>query len=191
MSLNLELLKLKPNATGIIKTAPLLKTIRTTKPDNTDFFRIRPGDEWKMDFPIFSPKGTGKDKEKYLVMPEYQRELEERNSLQFVKFYFGIIWGSNILFLSDVSIKCREDGVLNSFHKSRHELYALAEKSWISISANTDLGAYTATEAKSKIPDPVYPAMPANIGEAIQIAFKDNVIDREDHPILKKLRGEI
>src|SRR5450759_306805 len=98
--LDLEELKLKPNAVGLIKTAPLLRTIRTKKPENTDFFRIRRGDEWTMEFPIFAPKGkTGSENEKYLVMPEYQQELAERNSLQPVRFYFGIIWGSNILFL--------------------------------------------------------------------------------------------
>jgi len=188
--LDLNALKLKPKGV-VIKTAPLLNSIRTQKPDNTDFFRIRPGDEWMMEFPIFSSKGTGKDKEKYLVMPDYQQELEERNSLQLVRFYYGILWGSNVLFLSDVSIKCNEDGEMNSYHKSRHELYELAKTKWISISANTNLGAYTATEAKSLIPDPTYPLKPGNIEEAIQIAFKDNVIDKDDHPVLKRLRGEI
>lgn len=189
--IDLNALKLKPR-NDIIKTAPLLKTIRTQKPNNTDFFRIRPGEEWMMDLPLFAPKGKkGGNNKKYLVMPEFHPELEERNSLQNVRFYFGIIWGSNILFLSDVGIKCNEEGVMNSFNKSRHELYALAMEKWISISANDALKAYTASEAKSKIPDPVYPNKPTNIGEAIQIAFKDNVIDREDHPILKRLRGEI
>lgn len=191
MSLDLEALKLKPTV-GIIKTAPLLTTIRTTKPDNTDFFRIRPGDEWTMEFPIFAPKGkTGKGNEKYLVMPEFQQELVERNSLLSVRFYFGVIWGSNLLFISDVGIKPNGEGELNSYHKSRMELYELAKEKWISISANMELGAYTATEAKSKIPDPIWPLKPVNIGEAIEIAFKNNVIDSPDHPILKKLRGEI
>lgn len=189
MALDLAALKLKSNPAGIIKTTPLLKTIRVSKPNNTDFFRIRPGDEWMADYPIFSPKG--KDKEKYLVMPEYQQELSERNSLDPVRFYFGITWGSNILFLSDVGIKRNEDGAINSYNKSRHELYELAKTEWISISANMELGAYTATQAKSKIPEPIYPPKPANIDEAIQIAFKDNVINSADHPVLKKLRGEI
>lgn len=192
MGLNLEVLKLKPNSSGIVKTEPLLKTIRTEKPYSTDFFRIRPGEDWTMEFPIYASKGnTGGENEKYLVYPEFQQELAERNSLIPVRFYFGIIWGSNILFISDVGIKTGDNGTLNSYHKSRMELYELAKEKWISISANKDLGAYTATEAKSKIPDPIWPVKPANIGEAIELAFKDNVIDNENHPILKKLRGEI
>lgn len=190
--LDLEALKLKPNIAGIIKTAPLLTTLRTKKPENIEFFRIRPGEEWMMDFPIFAPKGkTGSENEKYLVMPEYQQELEERKSLIPVRFYFGTIWGSKILFLSDVGIKIKEDGTINSYHKSRMEAYELAKTKWISISANQELGAYVVTEAKSKIPDPVWPEKPANIGEAIELAFKDNVINSPDHPILKKLRGEV
>lgn len=89
MSIDLEASKLKSSTSGIVKTAPLLKTIRTSRPDNINFFRIRDGEDWTMDFSIFSSKG--KDKEKYLVIPEYQQELAERNSLIPLRFYFGII----------------------------------------------------------------------------------------------------
>lgn len=190
MSLDLEALKLKPNASDIIKTAPLLKTIKVMKPGKTDYFRIRTGDDWTMKFPVVSQK-TGNDNDLYLVMPEFQLELIERNLLMPVQFYFGILWGSNILFLSDVGIKLTADGTQNSYHKSRMELYELAKEKWICISANKDGGFYTATEAKSKIPDPIWPSTPANINEAIEVAFKDNVINSPDHPVLKRLRGEI
>lgn len=189
MALDLSKLKIQPGTAGIIKTAPVLKTIRVKRPDNTAFFRIRAGPEWVADYPIFSAKGT--DKEKYLVYPEFQQELIERNSLSIVRFYFGIEWGSNVMFLTDVGIQTNEDGTLNSYHRSRAELYEMGKEKWISISANLDLGAYVATEAKSKIPDPAWPPKPENIDEAVQIAFKNNVIDNENHPILKKLRGEI
>jgi hypothetical protein len=192
MSLDLEALKLKPNTANIIKTAPLLKTIRVKRPDPTEFFRIRSGDGWSMDFPIYSPKGKGGgENEKYLVMPEYQQELAERNSLIPARFYFGVLWGSNVYFLDFAGLKTSDEGVLNSYHKTKMELYGLAGTKWISISANRDLGAYTATEAKSKIPDPEWIGAPENIGKAIEIAFKDNVIDCESHPVLKKLRGEV
>lgn len=188
MSLDLAALKLKPKAEGIVKTAPLLKTLRVGRPDNTTFFRIRSGDEWVAEYPIYTSK-TSKDK--YLVMPEFQSELEERNSLVPSRFFFGVEWGTGVLFLTDVGIKVNDEGNFNSYNKSRLELYEIAETKWISISANMDLGAYTATEAKSKIPDPEWPVKPANIDEAIELAFKDNVIASADHPVLKRLRGEI
>lgn len=190
VSLDLEALKLRPNAEGIIKTAPLLKTIKVLRPGKTDYFRIRPGAEWTLKFPIFSMK-SGSDSEMYLVMPEFQMELYERNLLQPVMFHFGIFWGSNILFLSDVGIKLGRDGGLNPYHKSRLEAYEIAKTKWISISANLEGGFYTIVEAKSKIPEPIWPTTPANIGEAVELAFRDNVIDSADHPVLKKLRGEI
>lgn len=190
--LDLEALKLKPNAAGKIKIAPLLITLPTRKPTKEEYFRIRPGAEWMMEFPIYESKGgTGGENKNYLVMPEFQSELEERKLLKPVRFYLGIVWTTNILFLSEVGIKNNKDGVLNSWNKSRIELYELAKEKWISISSNDPLGAYCGAVAKSNLEEPVWPDKPANIGEAIELAFKNNVIDNPNHPILKKLRGEI
>jgi hypothetical protein len=60
---------------------------------------------------------------------------------------------------------------------------------WLRVKANLDLGGYEATVALAKLPEPNWPEQPMN--ELLRLAFRDRIIDREDHPIILKLRGEM
>jgi hypothetical protein len=51
------------------------------------------------------------------------------------------------------------------------------------------LGAYEVYEAVGAIPDPEWPEV--TMDEIVRIAVRGRVIDTLDHPVLKKLRGEI
>lgn len=185
MALNLEALRLSTNFPTVVKTEQCLTTIPVRKPKKSEFFRVREG--WSFDAFLLDLK---EDEEKYLVMPEFQQILLERNLLRRVRFYFLVSWGSGVMYLSEIPLP-DEDGKFNDFNKSRMEHYETAKTKWVSISANKSLGAYTINIAKGNLPEPIWALKPASIEEAIEIAFKDKVIDKEDHPILKKLRGEV
>ena len=51
------------------------------------------------------------------------------------------------------------------------------------------LGAYEVWEAIADIPEPDWPKY--TLQKIINIAFRDNYIRTEDHPVLKRLRGEL
>jgi hypothetical protein len=51
------------------------------------------------------------------------------------------------------------------------------------------LGAYDIYEAAAKWADPEWPAL--TFREILTKAFRDNLIDRLDHPLLKSLNGEV
>jgi hypothetical protein len=51
------------------------------------------------------------------------------------------------------------------------------------------LGAYEVFEATGELPEPQWPELP--FSQILQIAFKDKYIDSLDHPVLRKLRGEV
>jgi hypothetical protein len=53
--------------------------------------------------------------------------------------------------------------------------------------ANHSLGAYEMFEAASTIPDPEWPELPFQ--ELLRIGFRDRLIDRLDHAVVKRLRG--
>jgi hypothetical protein len=59
---------------------------------------------------------------------------------------------------------------------------------WIRVQANMDLGAYEATSAPAKLPDPEWPDYAFN--DLVRIAFRERIIASFDHPVLKRLRGE-
>jgi hypothetical protein len=50
------------------------------------------------------------------------------------------------------------------------------------------LGAYDIFEAAGTIPDPQWPDV--SFAELIRIAFRDRLVDRPDHPVIGRLRGQ-
>ena len=48
-----------------------------------------------------------------------------------------------------------------------------------------NLGAYEIFEAVSKLPDPDWP--PLDFWQVIKIGFRDRLVDRLDHPVIKRL----
>jgi hypothetical protein len=68
------------------------------------------------------------------------------------------------------------------------EAVELAQKSWVRVSANMDVGGYDVLTATGTIPEPEWPGL--SFAEILRIAFRHKLIDSLDHPVLKKLRGE-
>jgi hypothetical protein len=65
----------------------------------------------------------------------------------------------------------------------------MAKTKWMRLVANMSMGAYDLYEASDLLPEPEWPDLP--FSEILRIAFKDKYIDEMDHPVLKRLRGEI
>ena len=57
------------------------------------------------------------------------------------------------------------------------------------MQANMGLGAYEFSAASGITDEPKWPKMLMN--EILEIAFKNKIIDRLDHFVLKQLRGEV
>jgi hypothetical protein len=51
------------------------------------------------------------------------------------------------------------------------------------------LGAYDVFEATATLPEPQWPDQ--SFQELLKVGFKDRQIDSLDHPVIRKLRGEI
>jgi len=130
------------------------------------------------------------EEEKYLVAPQHYPELIQLGLLKKVRFYAGIVHGTGVFFLSDVALPDAE-GKHNSYNRSRMEHYEKAKACWIKIAANKDLGAYEIFVPIANLPEPEWPEKPGCITDALQIAFKDRFVEEENHPILKRIRGEL
>jgi hypothetical protein len=81
------------------------------------------------------------------------------------------------------------DGRDLDWWRSSREAAELAMKSWVRVRANMNLGAYDLFVAESAIPDPEWPTL--GFWELIKIAFRDHLIDRVDHPVIARLRGQV
>ena len=62
-------------------------------------------------------------------------------------------------------------------------------KKWVRVTSSMSLGAYEIFEANGDLPEPVWPDI--SFQEILQIAFRDRRVDRADHPLVQRLRGEL
>ena len=131
-----------------------------------------------------------KGKENSFSNPVLYPEVMETKKLKLVTIHTGIIYGSGDIFLSEIAQPDAE-GKDHEFNRTRRLAYTKAETHWVKLQINDSIGAYDTVFAMSKLPDPEWPEEPENIIKALELAFKDKFIDDHNHPILKKLRGEL
>jgi hypothetical protein len=82
------------------------------------------------------------------------------------------------------------DGILNEWWRTEHLAAAEAEKLWVSLRANKTAGHYEIyTAANQGRPPPAWPEEPFD--QIVKAGFRDHLITSTDHPIIKRLRGEI
>ncbi len=155
-----------------------------------EFFRIRPESEWKFDTYLLDLGGKTDGEGKYLLDTALYPEVIETKKLKLVTIYTGITYGSGEIFLSEIAQPDAE-GKDNEYNRTRRLAYKAAETQWVKLQTNDSIGAYDTVLAISKLPDPEWPEEPENIIKAIEIAFKDRFIDDINHPVLKRVRGEL
>jgi hypothetical protein len=65
----------------------------------------------------------------------------------------------------------------------------LAMRRWVRLQANRTGGTYDVRVTSATLPEPEWPDI--TFERLLEIAFADHIIDRLDHPVLRRLRGEI
>jgi hypothetical protein len=58
---------------------------------------------------------------------------------------------------------------------------------WVRVTANMSLGAYEISEARGELSEPIWPDYA--FGEILNIAFRDRLVNRADHPLIQRLQG--
>ena len=160
----------------------LLTTVPVRKPNPQDFVRVHPEPEFRENFPIIELKD---EREEYIVVTDLVPALTD----EFVtKTLFTAINRQGTVFFWPVRLPS-PDGKNLDWWRSSREAAELAMKSWIRVRANMNLGAYDIFQAESVISDPEWPQL--GFWELIKIAFRDHLVDRIDHPVIKRLRGQV
>jgi hypothetical protein len=158
----------------------LLKTIPVRRLNPQDFIRTHPDPDYRRDFRVVELK---EDRELFLVRPEIASELE--GELAFRTLYTAVS-RQGVVFFWPVVIP-PPDAKNNEWWRSAREAAELATTRWIRMKSNLSLGAYEMFEAGGQIPDPQWPDI--EFRELLRIAFRDRLIDRVDHPVIRRLRG--
>jgi hypothetical protein len=176
---NLRLSQSFPQTAGVRK---LLTVVPVRRPGPQEFVRVHPSSSYRDEFPIIELK---ENREQYLVAANMVRELKG----EFVgKMVCLAITRQGTVFLWPVRLPSPE-GKDSTWWSSAREATVLATQEWIRIKANSNLGAYDIFKAESIVPDPEWPEL--GFYEIIKIGFRNFLIDRIDHPVIKTLRQQV
>lgn len=180
--LDLTALCLPQNFGAVSGVKKVLTTVPVRKPSNQTFVRVHPSDEWRQSALVLQLKEDG---ECYFVHPSLYGELA--SEVRPKMLYTYVTRDGNVA-LWPVNLP-GEDGRLDSWSQSAHEGAKRAEINWARLVANRTVGAYDIYEASSLADEPMWPEK--SFKEILSLAFKDRLIVSLDHPIVKRLRGEI
>ena len=177
-----ETLRLSQDFAQLADVKPILATVPVRKPGRQDYVRINVDPDYQLTTAILQLK---EEREDYIVAPDVRQELF--GELVPVTL-FTAINRQGVVFLWPCRIP-DESGRANSWHESALEAAELARDNWVRISADMSLGAYRIYVANGQLSEPEWPA--ESFRELLKIAFKSRYIDSHDHPVLKRLRGEV
>lgn len=154
------------------------------KPSRENWVRVHADEEYRLQTAVIELK---EDREIYLIDPGLWPSLASEATFG-PRLLLTSISRQGVLFLWPIRLP-GADGKVDSWNQSALEAANLAEKAWVRVTANMALGGYDVYEATGELADPEWPEI--SFAEILRIAFKDHFIDTADHPVLKKLRGEV
>lgn len=181
-SLDLSALRLPQDFSTGVSVKKVITSIPMRKPGNQTFFRVHPDADRRFQAAMLQLKDDG---ECFLVsrhiVPDVAQEIRAK------QLYYALT-RDGIPFLWPVNLP-GEDGRLDSWSQSAHAAAQIAESSWVRLVANRGFGAYDVMQATGNLDEPNWPDL--DFEAVLQLAFKDRVINSADHPVIRRLRGEL
>jgi len=167
-----------------ITVAELLVTVACRKPKPTEFFRVHPDPGMcRAAYVFIDREEIGS--ECYFVMPNARPYLTEH--LRPVMLV-SCINRQNVAFLWPIALPDpgANSGRQNRWGSSALEAMEVAKTSWVKMTAGQ--GSYRVFVAENlDLPEPRWPER--SFGELLNVAFKNALIEDQNHPIVKRLRG--
>src|SRR5262249_13693323 len=145
---------------------------------------VHPDEAYRLQTAVIELK---EDRETYLVSPALWGELVGEPTFSPRALFFAVN-RQGVPFLWPIRLP-GPDGKADEWSRSALDAARLAESRWVRVRANMSLGAYEVDYATGPLPDPEWPDVAFR--ELLRVAFRDRFVDRPDHPVLRKLRGEV
>jgi hypothetical protein len=174
-------LRLDQSFTDTVGVKKLLTTVPVRKPNRQDFVRVHPDPNYRLTpIAIIEVK---EEREVYLIRPEMVQAIPGEFSQVTL---FTTINRQGVLHLWPVKMLL-PDGRQLEWHRSAAEAAERAMKKWVRVTSSMSLDAYEIFEASGDLPEPLWPDI--SFQEILQIAFRDRIVDRADHPLVQRLQG--
>jgi hypothetical protein len=178
--LNLDQFRLNQDYITHAQVKKAITTVPINSPNRNKWYRVLDGKNYN-----FTAMTITYDRDTYVVSSSFHAELQCHIVPKV--FYILVDRDGNII---TWGIRLADHlGRLNDWSKSAFEAIAKGRSEWVQVAANMNLGAYDIYTAVSELEEPQFPD--TSFEELLAIAFKGRTIDSLDHPIVKKIRGEI
>jgi hypothetical protein len=177
---DLAALRLAPDSATLVGSREVLSHVPVRKPNRHDYFRVHSDPEMSLVTAIFLDK---EENESFFVAPEMRDALlgEIRPVI-----LLTVITRQGVVMIWPMRIPV-EGARRDAWAESSAEAAELAKKKWIRMPADLGLGGYRIYEARGELSEPIWPDK--TLQQLLEIGFRDRVIDSEDHPVVRKLRG--
>lgn len=176
---DLAKLRLSTSMAGANGTEILWK-VRVRKPSKQEFIRVNPAEDMMLPTLIYVDQH---ERETLMVSPHMRDSITEQLKPAVLVVAIN---RQNEHFVWPVMIPA-EDRSRNDWHETARHGCELAKTQWTRISADMSSGLYRLFRAEGDLSEPEWCGRP--LAELLELAFRDRVIDREDHPAIKRLRG--
>ena len=160
----------------------ILVSVPVRKPNRQEFFRTHPDPAMSLEAAILEFK---QDRQSFIVAPELVPHLSGE---AVSKLLIPTLTNHGTLCLWPIRLP-DEQGRLDEWNSVALDAAERAKTKWIRLMANMAAGTYDVLEAKALFPEPNWPEF--SLQQLLEIAFKGRVIDSMDHPVLRRLRGEL
>jgi hypothetical protein len=167
---------------GMIGIKKEISIVPVRKPGRQDWFQVNPDEKWHSQFALIEIK---EDRETYLVTKEVYPELVGE---YIPKYIFTCQTRQGVTFFWPVKMP-GPDGRLDSWNQSALRIVNEYVGRWIRVVSNMGVGGYDVYTTEAEFPPPVWPS--EGFHSLLKKAFRDKIVDRLDHPIIKRLRGQI
>jgi len=145
---------------------------------------VHPGEAYRVETAVLELK---EDRDVYLVTPDLWSHLATEATFS-PRALFTAINRQGVVFLWPIRLP-GPDGRTDEWSRSALEAATMAMRGWARVVANMPLGAYEVFQATGDLPEPEWPEQ--SFRDLLQIAFRDRLVSTLEHPVLKRLRGEV
>jgi len=178
---DLNRLRLPQDFQAAIAARPVRTTMQVRKPNRQEFIRVRSGSEWRFRTLTLQLKAVP---EIYIVDVNLQEELSRELTASELVLACNIQGDSFLWPLRLPNAEGRRD----SWAQSALSAAQRAEDAFVRLIPNMSLGAYDVIEAVDPRPEPEWPQ--GTMAELLTLAFRGQVIDSVEHPVVRQLRGQ-
>ena len=178
-------LAVEADSSATFSATRVILQIPVQKPPKQTFIRVNPDPDYQV--PLAIVRDETEQNTTYAAAPRIAAQLP--GEFRTVQMRTAITRQGG-LFLWPLNLPS-EDGSTNSWNESATAIADLAEREWVRVKSNRQMGAYEALRVIGAAPpDPVWPDM--TLRDILEIAFGGGrLIDDEGHPFLQKLLGRV